>query len=131
MQQFKGYYQSTDVAGEYDNVRFSGKGGQYVDGIEQAAILQGLPEPNAGPLLEIGCGTGRCTESMVRAGYRVLSVDPSEAMLELAQKRLSSLPEDLRQRVELRIGVGFACQLVESTHNEEHDIPMSAVLCRG
>ncbi len=31
----------------------------------------------------------------------------------------------------LKIGLGFACQLVEDTHNEPHDIAMDAVLCHG
>lgn len=31
----------------------------------------------------------------------------------------------------LKIGVGFACQLVEDACCEAHDIPMNAVLCRG
>ena len=31
----------------------------------------------------------------------------------------------------LKIGVGFACQLVDDTFEEEHDIPMHAVLCKG
>lgn len=31
----------------------------------------------------------------------------------------------------LKIGVGFACQLVEETYAEPHDIPMNAVLCHG
>lgn len=31
----------------------------------------------------------------------------------------------------LKIGVGFACQMVEDTHGEPHDIAMNAVLCYG
>ncbi len=31
----------------------------------------------------------------------------------------------------LKIGVGFACQLVDTTYPEAHDIPMDAVLCKG
>lgn len=31
----------------------------------------------------------------------------------------------------LKIGVGYACQMVEDTFPEDHDIAMNAVVCRG
>src|SRR6266545_3370356 len=50
-------------------------------------------------VLEIGVGTGRVTELLVRAGARVVGSEPSPAMLAVARRRLSGLPED---RWELR-----------------------------
>jgi SAM-dependent methyltransferase len=38
------------------------------------------------PVLEAGCGTGRITLALARAGHAVTGVDPSPAMLEIARK---------------------------------------------
>lgn len=41
-----------------------------------------------GPVLELGCGTGRIALPLARAGVRVVGIDRSEAMLERAWTRL-------------------------------------------
>lgn len=43
-----------------------------------------------GPLLELGCGTGRISVGLAAAGQRVLGVDCSHLMLRLAEKRLAA-----------------------------------------
>src|SRR5471032_3002534 len=40
-----------------------------------------------GPLLELGCGTGRITLPLARAGVNVVGIDRSEAMLARAAAR--------------------------------------------
>ncbi len=40
-----------------------------------------------GPVLELGCGTGRVMAPLARAGVRVVGVDRSEAMLDRARAR--------------------------------------------
>ncbi len=47
----------------------------------------------AGPVLEVGAGTGRIMESIARSGIEVWGVDPSAGMLERAREKLSSLAE--------------------------------------
>jgi predicted metal-dependent phosphotriesterase family hydrolase/SAM-dependent methyltransferase len=47
--------------------------------------LAGLEQ--AGTVVDIGCGSGILAEAMTEAGYRVLGVDVSEAMLVLARTR--------------------------------------------
>lgn len=47
------------------------------------------------PILEIGCGTGRVMFPLAQAGYRVVGVDESPQMLDIARQRLSAQP-DLR-----------------------------------
>lgn len=42
-----------------------------------------------GPVLELGCGTGRVSLPLARAGVRVVGVDRSAAMLALAQRRVA------------------------------------------
>lgn len=46
----------------------------------------------AGPVLELGCGTGRVTAPLARAGLPVVGVDRSEGMLAGARKRVGRLP---------------------------------------
>lgn len=43
-----------------------------------------------GVLLEYACGTGNLTVPLLRAGYEVLALDVSEAMLDVARKKLSA-----------------------------------------
>ena len=40
-------------------------------------------------VIEVGCGTGRNTQKLVRQGNRVVGIDLSNGMLEVAKKRLS------------------------------------------
>jgi SAM-dependent methyltransferase len=44
-----------------------------------------------GPVLELGCGTGRISFPLVRAGVSLVGIDRSAAMLERAAKRLAAL----------------------------------------
>src|SRR5580765_71061 len=41
-----------------------------------------------GPVLELGCGTGRISIPLARAGVSIVGVDRSEAMLSRARKRI-------------------------------------------
>lgn len=43
-----------------------------------------------GPILELGCGTGRLIAPLANAGYHVTGVDNSRSMIELAQTRAKS-----------------------------------------
>jgi SAM-dependent methyltransferase len=42
---------------------------------------------HASVVVDIGCGTGRLTTELARRGHRVIGVDPSPAMLEVARRR--------------------------------------------
>jgi SAM-dependent methyltransferase len=54
-----------------------------------------------GPILELGCGTGRLLLPLVRAGYHVMGVDLSTSMLTRCRDRLAKLPDSARARAEL------------------------------
>lgn len=54
-----------------------------------------------GPVLELGCGTGRLLILLARAGRRVTGIDRSPAMLQLARERLQKEPEAVRERATL------------------------------
>lgn len=47
-----------------------------------------------GPVLELGCGTGRVTVPIARAGVNVVGIDFSEAMLARARAKAAGLPKD-------------------------------------
>ena len=54
-----------------------------------------------GPVLEIGCGTGRLTIPLARMGLKVTAVDASPAMLEQLRAKLAAEPAEIRDRVEV------------------------------
>lgn len=54
-----------------------------------------------GPVLELGCGTGRVLIPTARAGVRITGVDLSKLMLSTCRARLAKEPDDIQKRVEL------------------------------
>lgn len=52
------------------------------------AFWQRLAAPVGGPVLELGCGTGRITVPVARAGATVVGIDRSGPMLARAERRL-------------------------------------------
>ncbi|MFL5582269.1 MAG: class I SAM-dependent methyltransferase [Gemmatimonadaceae bacterium] len=52
-------------------------------------------------VLEVGCGTGRISLPLARAGHAVTGVDLSPAMLARAREKLAAEPEAVRARVAL------------------------------
>ena len=62
--------------------------------VQEAAQVQG-------PILEVGCGTGRITLALARAGHTVVGVDASEVMLARCHTNLEREDESVRDRVTL------------------------------
>lgn len=58
-------------------------------------------ERSAGPVLELGCGTGRVLLPIARTGIEIVGVDLSGNMLEVCKQRLQLEPEDVQARAEL------------------------------
>jgi SAM-dependent methyltransferase len=56
---------------------------------------------SGGPVLEIGCGTGRVLIPTARADVEIVGMDLSTHMLEICRQRLGEEPEDVQARVEL------------------------------
>lgn len=52
------------------------------------AFWQGLAAAADGPVLELGCGTGRITVPVAREGARVVGIDRSAPMLDRAARKL-------------------------------------------
>jgi len=58
-----------------------------------------LARQTAGPVLEVGCGTGRVAIELARDGHEVVGVDLSEAMLAIAEDRRTALPAEVARRL--------------------------------
>lgn len=58
----------------------------YQSILEQVSLL------SHGHVLEIGAGTGNLTEKLLKRGHTVTAIEPSKAMREIAQKKLSGNP---------------------------------------
>jgi SAM-dependent methyltransferase len=57
-----------------------------------------------GPVLELGCGTGRVLLPCARAGAAIWGLDFSETMLARCRRKLAAQPQEVRQRVVLQQG---------------------------
>ena len=54
-----------------------------------------------GPVLEIGCGSGRVLVPTSKSGIDIVGLDLSDAMLAKCREKLSSEPQDVQSRVDL------------------------------
>ncbi|MCX7707422.1 MAG: methyltransferase domain-containing protein [Anaerolineae bacterium] len=72
---------------------------EYEDYMEDLPALQAYAQRTGGPLLELGCGTGRLLVPLARAGYAVTGVDLSAEMLRRARAKLAAA--NLSERVTL------------------------------
>jgi SAM-dependent methyltransferase len=91
--------------------------GDYRDYDNDVEAIVGLAQEYGGPVLELGCGTGRVLLPVMMAGFQVTGVDISDGLLAVAQEKLarSSRPEgatlveaDLRDFDLSRRDFGFA-----------------------
>jgi SAM-dependent methyltransferase len=63
-----------------------------------------LAREHAGPILELGCGTGRLMVPLLRDGHRVTGVDVAETMLTRLRGRIARLGADARARADVERG---------------------------
>lgn len=73
----------------------------YRKRVEDVRFYVDLVDHTRGPVLEIGCGNGRITLPIARAGHRVTGVDLSPTMLSDLRTRLADEEESVRARVRL------------------------------
>jgi len=64
----------------------------------------GAARDGGGPVLEVGCGTGRVLIPTARAGIEITGLDLSQNMLRVCRQRLLSEPEAVQARVRLELG---------------------------
>ena len=63
-----------------------------------------LAEASGGPILELGCGTGRLLLPLVRIGQATTGLDGSEEMLAIAKAKLTGERKAVRERARLEHG---------------------------
>jgi SAM-dependent methyltransferase len=76
----------------------------YADREHDVRYYVALAAAHGGPVLEYGCGNGRITLPIARAGVRVIGVDRSPSMLADLRARLAAEPRLVRQRTRVRAG---------------------------
>ncbi len=69
--------------------------------VEDIPLILAVADQIGGPILELGCGTGRLLLPLARAGRQVTGVDNSAEMLTIAQSKLALEPAAVSQRVAL------------------------------
>ncbi len=60
-----------------------------------------LAKESGGPVLELGCGTGRVLIPTARAGVDIVGLDLSTEMLAVCRRRLAAEPQAVQSRVRL------------------------------
>jgi SAM-dependent methyltransferase len=100
----------------------------YADLLQGAdiAFYRRMAEASGGPVLEMGCGTGRVLLPLARAGLAVHGMDASLPMLERLRASLAAEPAAVRERVSVTRGdirstdLGRRFPLVFSAGNVPH-----------
>jgi SAM-dependent methyltransferase len=93
-------------------------------GAPQPAMVALLDEyPAAGPVLDVGCGTGDMSLEMARRGLVVLGVDSADAAIAEARARALAAGPEIAGRAEFRVG--------DATHPEALGVRFGAVVDSG
>jgi SAM-dependent methyltransferase len=58
-----------------------------------------LARRSGGPVLDVGCGTGRIAVALAEAGVEVVGLDLSAPMLRIAERKRAGLPADVARRL--------------------------------
>jgi SAM-dependent methyltransferase len=66
-----------------------------------SALLEEIPP--AGPVLDVGCGSGDLALALARRGLDVLGIDIVEAAIAQARAKAAALPDDATRRLEFRV----------------------------
>lgn len=112
------HYQDPKVAENYDRERFDSVAGRVYKALERTSLLRAFGRMSPGEtILDLPCGTGRLAEVLLEAGYRVIGADISDAMLDVARRRLA------------RFGEAFTTRIVDAFAVDKVNPVAPAVLC--
>ena len=91
--EYAGKYQSIERAERYDSRHFTSLKGRIFTAYERKRLEAAFALiTKGGSVLDMPCGTGRITEQLLHAGFKVLGGDISESMLNVARRKLSHYP---------------------------------------
>ena len=112
---------ATDVSAGYEEYGFIAELYDHVVPYRErhdVAFYVEMARESGGPVLEIGCGTGRVLIPTAQSGIEIVGLDLSPRMLALCQEKLSREPADVQARAQLiradmrRFDVGRRFRLV-------------------
>ena len=121
MGQPRAFYEADSLSTEiYDALAASIISGSSVEG--DVDFFRRLAGETGGPILDVGCGTGRVALALVADGHEVVGIDLSAPMLRLAEQRREALSADEAARLSfhqadmttLDLGRDFALVLAPS-----------------
>ena len=112
------HYKSQTVAADYDASRFSTLPGRVFNAMEKSLILRAfLTLPRGAMIADLPCGTGRLSEPLLQAGFRVHGMDIATQMLDVASHRLA------------RFGSAFTREVIDAKALDRSHTQYAAVLC--
>jgi SAM-dependent methyltransferase len=101
MGQPRGFYEADSLHSEtYDALAATLRAG--ADAGDDVAFYRALAAETGGPILDVGCGTGRVAFALASDGHEVVGVDVSSPMLRLAAEHRAALPADVAARLSFR-----------------------------
>ena len=68
-------------------------------GGDDLAFISDMARDAGGPILELACGTGRLTVPLADAGFEIVGLDRSAAMLDIARAKAAGLGDGARDRI--------------------------------
>lgn len=94
------HYDETAVAERYDRERFSSLAGRAFNALEKHHIRKAFKQVSrAATIVDLPCGTGRFAEVLLDEGFRVVGIDISPPMLEVARRKLQRFGARFEARV--------------------------------
>lgn len=94
----------TDRAGGYTEYQFTAEFYDHVVPYRErgdVAFFVEMAQTAGGPVLEVGCGTGRVLIPTARAGFEITGLDLSPHMLAVCRANLAAEPAEVQARVQL------------------------------
>jgi len=94
------HYKEVAVAERYDRERFSSLPGRVFNALEKHNMRKAFRDVSRDQtVLDLPCGTGRFSEVLLEEGFKVIGIDISQAMLEVAKRKLERFGPRFETRV--------------------------------